>query len=244
MSHGLERAVVAGAWVGALSLRPDIGRLRAIGADPAKALADQGADSAIGDLASAGLWVACVWLALASGAVAAAQLPGLAGVAASALARHVAPRVIRRALAAALGAGIAVIPALAVADPAPGPSVSVAWPLSTEAPSTEAPSSDPTSGAAPAPTWPVGSASDIDLPADQATVGAVDPQFPAPDVLVGPGDTLWSVAATALGPGADPAAIAAAWPQWYRVNAAAIGADPDLIRPGITLHAPALGDQS
>ncbi|HLR27730.1 MAG TPA: LysM domain-containing protein, partial [Ruania sp.] len=58
---------------------------------------------------------------------------------------------------------------------------------------------------------------------------------------VQPGDTLWDIAAAHLPERASAADIAAAWPEWYRANQAAIGADADLIFPGTTLHPPDMG---
>lgn len=52
---------------------------------------------------------------------------------------------------------------------------------------------------------------------------------------VRPGDSLWSIAAAALGPGASPDEVDAAWRALYADNRQAIGADPDLIRPGLHL---------
>lgn len=59
-------------------------------------------------------------------------------------------------------------------------------------------------------------------------------------VVVQPGDSLWLIAERALGPqrGSDPAAVDAAWREWYRTNRAVIGADPDLILPGQRLSPP------
>lgn len=56
---------------------------------------------------------------------------------------------------------------------------------------------------------------------------------------VQPGESLWSIAAAHLDDRATDAEIAAAWPQWYEANHALIGADPDLIHPGLELDAPA-----
>lgn len=56
--------------------------------------------------------------------------------------------------------------------------------------------------------------------------------------VVTAGESLWAIAADNLPDSATDAEIAAAWPQWYRANAAVIGADPDLIRPGQLLLAP------
>jgi nucleoid-associated protein YgaU len=50
-------------------------------------------------------------------------------------------------------------------------------------------------------------------------------------VVVVPGDSLWSIAAHHLGRGDR-------WPAIYRLNRAAIGADPDLIQPGTRLRLP------
>jgi nucleoid-associated protein YgaU len=63
------------------------------------------------------------------------------------------------------------------------------------------------------------------------------PQSPA-EVVVQPGDTLWTIAARHLVPHADPAAVAAAWPQWWRANHSVIGNNPNLIHPGQHLAVP------
>lgn len=60
---------------------------------------------------------------------------------------------------------------------------------------------------------------------------------------VQPGESLWSIAATHLGDDAGEAEIAAAWPQWYAENRAAIGDDPDLIHPGLVLDKPAVNPE-
>ena len=57
-------------------------------------------------------------------------------------------------------------------------------------------------------------------------------------VVVLRGDTLWSIAADHLAAGAPDSEIAAAWPQWYAANAAVIGPDPNLLRPGVELTIP------
>jgi nucleoid-associated protein YgaU len=60
------------------------------------------------------------------------------------------------------------------------------------------------------------------------------------EVVVRRGDTLWGIAARRLGPSASDARIAAEWPRWYAANRAVIGDDPDRLRPGQRLQAPAL----
>jgi nucleoid-associated protein YgaU len=72
---------------------------------------------------------------------------------------------------------------------------------------------------------------------DRATDGAAAPP-PARSVVVRPGDSLWSLARDRLGPHATDADVAVAWRHLYRANRAAIGADPDLIRPGERLALP------
>lgn len=57
-------------------------------------------------------------------------------------------------------------------------------------------------------------------------------------VVVRPGDSLWTIAERHLGPDASAAEIATEWPRWYAANRARIGPDPDLITPGMVLHAP------
>jgi len=69
---------------------------------------------------------------------------------------------------------------------------------------------------------------------------------PSEQYVVKPGDCLWTIAKRALPPGAANAAIDRAWRQIYAANRAAIGRNPNLIRPGLaltlppasTLHAP------
>jgi nucleoid-associated protein YgaU len=52
------------------------------------------------------------------------------------------------------------------------------------------------------------------------------------------GDCLWNIAGRQLGPGATNAAIDWAWRSIYALNRAAIGDNPNLIRPGLTLTLP------
>lgn len=54
------------------------------------------------------------------------------------------------------------------------------------------------------------------------------------------GDCLWSIAAHQLGPSADARSIDAGWRAIYASNRVAIGDDPNLIHPGLTLTLPPL----
>ena len=56
------------------------------------------------------------------------------------------------------------------------------------------------------------------------------------------GDCLWRIAEAALPAGnghPTDAEVARAVRAWWSANAAVIGSDPDLVRPGQVLHAPA-----
>lgn len=55
-------------------------------------------------------------------------------------------------------------------------------------------------------------------------------------ITVRTGDSLWSIAAERLGPDAALADIEVAWRELYAANRSAIGADPDLIHPGLDLE--------
>lgn len=55
--------------------------------------------------------------------------------------------------------------------------------------------------------------------------------------VVTAGDTLWSVTDDLLG-GADDARVAAAWPELYEANRDVVGSDPNLIHPGQELAVP------
>lgn len=59
-----------------------------------------------------------------------------------------------------------------------------------------------------------------------------------PSVRVRPGDTLWDLAAATVPTDADDAEIDHRWREIYQLNRSAIGADPDLIRPGQRLLLP------
>lgn len=95
------------------------------------------------------------------------------------------------------------------------PSASASGPSSEPAPSASS------TGAPPA--------SPAQLPSEQAS-GVVC------ELVVSPGDSLWSLAEAQLGEGASAAAVDARWRALYAQNTAAVGADPDLVRPGLVLR--------
>ncbi|MFF2268859.1 LysM peptidoglycan-binding domain-containing protein [Cellulosimicrobium cellulans] len=59
------------------------------------------------------------------------------------------------------------------------------------------------------------------------------------EVVVVRGDSLWSIAARHLPDGASDAQVAHAVQRWYAANVGVVGDDPDLVRPGQVLVAPA-----
>lgn len=64
-------------------------------------------------------------------------------------------------------------------------------------------------------------------------------QSPAAPYVVQPGDCLWDIAERHLPGTPSNLTIAHEWQRWYAANAAVIGGDPDLIRPGTVLVPPA-----
>lgn len=207
-----------------------------------------GSDAAALELARAGLWLAAFWLALAVTVVLVSVLPGTLGRAAGALGARVAPAVLRRTIAAALGASVVLVPVAAGASPTPGggttpagaPVVATAasaahpnaqrlsggWPWPTSAPTTPPSVTPSTAPAQPVP-WPNSARPTPSAPARSSS-----------DVVVTAGDCLWAIAAHRLGPAAGAHRIAIETRRWYAANAATIGPDPGLIQPGQHLHPP------
>ena len=170
-------------------------------------------------------WALVAWLLVVAAATLASRLPGLAGRAASSVARHVAPAVLRRVFDVALGVTMAVgvvgaTPAAASPPVPPAPPAATAsldWPTGRPTPTSDA---NPTT--------------------TTATHTAAAPARPAAGapVVVRPGDSLWAVAADHLPADASEAEVAQLWPTWWAANREAIGADPDLIHPGLRLAPP------
>ena len=229
-------------------LYPDWRSIAAGLRDPGEWIDRAGADTVVGTLAATALWVVCVWLGLASLAVAAGALPGTAGAIARGLANAAVPAILRRAVAGALGVGILAAPAAALASPIPS--------LTSSSSSAGAALTSPL----PAPSWPSASAGSAQ-PTVATTSGSPGNAEPAPrppggsappavrdghrqppaaneSVVVRPGDSLWVIAAARLGRPASDDQVAVVWPRWYAANRIEIGSDPDLIRPGQILHAP------
>ncbi len=135
------------------------------------------------------------------------------------LGRHLVPRALRGALLAGVLTGMSLGAAHAASDPSvdrPGTTVLDGLRL-PDRPTSDRP---------------------VSLAPEASPTGRGE-QPPSTVVLVAPGDTLWSIAASHLPPGASDADVAAAVHRWYAANREVVGADPDLIRPGQRLEAPA-----
>lgn len=221
------------------------------------------------DATAVAAWLCLAWAAMVFVLEAAARLPGALGRAFDVVAAFAAPRAARRLTQTLLGLTVAAGPLMggvALATPSASAPISLDRPAvvastSTGASPLPAADADPPLTAAPAPpAATTGSAApELDRPARHAFVASA----PAPararsdaggadlitaggrrsvaddGYVVRRGDTLWDVAARHLGPTASPADIAREWPQWYAANRAVIGTDPNLLRPGEVLHAPA-----
>lgn len=137
--------------------------------------------------------------------------------------------------------GVAVPAGAAHAAPAPGYAVTAPQ---FPAPSTDTPSTDTHSTGSPAtvlrapdPRWNSGATNAPHAP-DIRLVGGRSAEAEETEVVVRRGECLWDIVARHLGTQASSAQIAAEWPRWYAANRTAIGADPDLIRPGLVLRIP------
>lgn len=190
---------------------PSAREVRAFLRDPQTFVDRVGADRAALLVVGAALWALAAWLLLTLTLTVLAGLPALPGVARrllEPLAAAVTPRVVRTVVIAAIGVGVAAGPAYAV------PAASVAQ-------------------------QPSSSAYRADVPVDWPTVAVVTPATStATDVVVARGDCLWSIVLARLGPTATDTQVAVEVGRWYELNRPTIGADPDLIRPGMVLHPP------
>ena len=151
------------------------------------------------------------------------------------LAPPIAPAAWRRLVLTVVGIGALSAPA-AVAQATPGE------PPSPAAVDTRSdPGRPPATSVAqairglPLPDRPYGRLATV--PKDGATLHD-EPTRPVRRVVVRSDDSLWAIAERRLGPQATTQAVAAEWQRWYAANRALIGPDPDLITPGMVLHAP------
>ncbi len=225
---GLALGLAARASWPALAELSSSSALEALGWDAGAQATRQAVDVAAVAALTPVAWLLLGWLGAIAVVAGVAAGPGPGAATARRLLARIAPRLVRRAIAALAGAsltaGVWAGPALAdPSPPQPAPAgSSYDW-------------GPPAPSAAPTPT-PLATAERIP-PAhdtDAPPIGAV--------VTVRPGDSLWRIAARSLAAAGDAvgdAAIAAAWPRWYDANRSLIGPDPGLIHPGQQLTAPA-----
>ena len=149
-------------------------------------------------------------------------------------ARSGVPLVVRRAVLAACGLGLTgALVAPAHADPVPPPAGDAA---ATSALLVGLPVPDRTT------TTTQWVDSVVDAGPSRPTRTSTATSGTDPEVVVGHGDTLWGLARDSLPDDAEPAEIDRRWREIYRANRDAVGADPDLIRPGQRLLLPSEAD--
>lgn len=196
-------------------------------------------------------WALLGWLLVVAAAALTARAPGLAGRIAGAVVDRIAPATVRRVVEVCLGltmAAGALGPSPASASPAgppapPPPAASLDWPMAAAALDGDPAAATPSATASPAFDWDPAAAA----PAPMRLHPALGPRAAAPTsrsatrapVIVRRGDSLWAVAADHLPSNATQTQVAQAWPAWWAANRDAIGADPDLIHPGLRLDPPA-----
>ena len=201
-------------------------------------------------LAAVGLcaWACACWLLLCTALTAAGRLlPGVGGRAARGLATRCAPRAVRRLAQLAVGVTVATAvlggtgaasadglrgasggARVTVSDTTPVPAPQLAPPMDLDWPV-----APPTVAGAATRSAPVATRSEGPLPTRAAPVRRT-----GAEVVVRPGDCLWDLARASLGAAASDRQVAAAWPSWWSANRALIGADPDLLQPGMHLVPP------
>ena len=236
-----------------------------IGRSSWEGVASSGPDS------SADVLVVCVaavgmtlsgWLGIGLAVSALAALPGAFGKAAAIVAAWVAPALVRRAAAVALGTALSatVVPALAHADaispmrttptltasvrhdPPPDPAFVA---TGASAPATSPSATADTAGIDayphPAHLSRSGPSTSAPVTTDLGPLGGPQRQAGPSTVTVVRGDSLWRIAAWHLGPGATDAEIAQEWPRWYAANRAVIGPNPAVIHAGQVFTVPGSG---
>jgi hypothetical protein len=210
-------------------------------------------------LMAAGLlgWLVLLWLAAGLILTTMAAAPGAVGRAAEAVACRLVPASVRRITAGVLGLSLTASVA-ACSEGSPTASLGSGLPVG----SGRSAAPLPAAAAGSEVDWPLGipidagrSGAGVVGPAGQGagadgngarpagsarqTQPSTGPRQRAGAVVVAAGECLWVIAARQLPAGASPADVAAETQRWYAANAAVIGANPDLLRPGQVLAAPA-----
>lgn len=248
------RAAVLSATTGSAAGGLAVAARGVLGTPPAHASVDllvAAAVLATGALAAAVLFVGSLLLVLAH----LTRAAGRSARAVEVLAARCTPVVVRRVVAVGLGAGLGLLGPAGLANATDS---DLGWVVTTTATQSSAgpgagpsgatwsaPGPQPLRSTAPPPG--VAPAPVVALTAtgggSPAVAGTSAESADGRAVTVQPGDSLWSIAARDLSTG-SPARIASEWPRWYAQNRGTIGDDPDLIRPGQLLVAPARTGES
>lgn len=152
------------------------------------------------------------------------------------LERAVAPSLVRRLAATAIGVGVLAGAGAGAATAAPAPVPAAVQPLVPSWPAETATTPPVPAPATGGPSGP-GASSGVTAAPPGRQPGAA----PVGDVVVAPGDSLWRIAEQHLPPDADAGRVAAEWPRWWSANRAVVGDDPDLLLPGQHLRTPVAG---
>lgn len=200
-------------------------------------------DALISATAAVAAWLVLGWLLVASGAAVLAEAPGAVGRCGEVLAQRLAPSLLRRLARVALGVAVVGGPLVATGSAALAVSPAGSVTITTSAPAL-GPLAHGRATKGPAAAGDCATGDRAWTPDRPATTGGRSVARPRPErsqrapVVVRRGDTLWDIAASRLSPGASNAAVARSWPRWYAANRAAIGGNPDLLRPGTRLDPP------
>ncbi|MET0712907.1 MAG: hypothetical protein ABWZ30_10430 [Jiangellaceae bacterium] len=212
--------------------------LRWATASPLTSIRDGGArfDDVVGLAAAVACWTLLGWVALVLASTALGSIPGALGRLGAEAATRLTPVAMSSATRLALGLSVVAGPAT-VALPVN------AAPIATRVTTLDGPAANAEVRFLPdvgRPGW-IEAADTTEVKTEPAPPGSA--RRAVATVVVEAGDCLWTIAAETLAAtiGSEPsnAAVTAEWPRWYALNRAAIGADPDLLLPGMLLRAPA-----
>jgi nucleoid-associated protein YgaU len=205
---------------------------------PLTSIRDGGArfDDVAGLAAAVACWTLLGWVALVLASTALGSIPGALGRLGAEAATRLTPVAMSSATRLALGLSVVAGPAT-VALPVN------AAPIATRVTTLDGPAANAEVRFLPEvgrPGW-IEAVNTTEVKTEPAPPGSA--RRAVATVVVEAGDCLWTIAAETLAAtiGSEPsnAAVTAEWPRWYALNRAAIGADPDLLLPGMLLRAPA-----
>lgn len=217
------------------------------------------ADRVLGSSAALAAWIGLGWLSVTVFLEVASALPGVAGRGCAAVAAKASPMLVRRIVQAVIGVTVLAGPLTAGSAFATGPSNTGSTSTSVDRPISQAAPRLVDTGRAPlaldrpatafVPSPPTSANRAVAGPAALVTGiahrDAGEPSDRSADgYVVRRGDTLWDIAARHLGPSATAVDVSRAWPAWYDANRAAIGPDPNVIRPGELLSPPPVSTTS